>query len=204
MADYAIGLAFHKAHRTLVRAVGLKAPCRYYATRNSSTGLITLPTLDAGDAYITIQGVTQTSFQINDTNQDFRLLGDDGWGDSVITGSSVQASVTTYFLRDTDVPTGGTGTCPQFVGDYEEGFELFQRARYDKNFEVYFEFLKEMGQATGTTGAYIYDFTGFNAVVSNYQEQMSAEGLTEISLDLMSRGRPVFGKYSNTTALSFA
>ena len=139
MADYALGLSFHKAHRTLVRAVGLEAPCRYFATRNATTGMITLPTLDAGDSYITIQGVTQTSFQINDTNQDFRLLGDDGWGDSVITGSSVQASVTTYFLQDTDIPTGGT--CPQFVGDYEEGFELFQRARYDKNFEVYFEFL---------------------------------------------------------------
>jgi hypothetical protein len=202
MADYAIGLAFHKAHRTLVRAVGLKAPCRYYATRNTTTGLITLPTLDTGDAYITMQGVSQTSFQINDQNQDFRLLGDDGWGDSVITGSSVQASVTTYFLRDTATPVGGG--CPTFVGDYEEGFQLFQRARYDKDYEVYFEFLKEMGRAAGSTGNYIYDFTGFNAVVSNYQEQMSAEGLTEISLDLMSRGRPVFGKYSNTTALSFA
>lgn len=198
-ADYAIGLAMHKAHRTLVRAVGLTAPCRYFAARNATTGVITLPTLDTGDAYITIEGVSNTSFQINDTNQDFRLLGDDGWGDSVITGSSVQASVTTYFMRDT--VTAQNDACPTFVGNYEEGFNLFQRARYDKNYEVYFEFLKELGRATGATGDYVYDFTGFNAVVSNYQEQMSAEGLTEISLDLMSRGRPVFGKYSNTTAL---
>lgn len=197
--DYAIGLAMHKAHRTLVRAVGLTAPCRYFAARNATTGAITLPTLDTGDAYITIEGVSNTSFQINDTNQDFRLLGDDGWGDSVITGSSVQASVTTYFMRDTVTAQGDE--CPTFVGNYEEGFNLFQRARYDKNYEVYFEFLKELGRATGATGDYVYDFTGFNAVVSNYQEQMSAEGLTEISLDLMSRGRPVFGKYSNTTAL---
>ena len=45
MADYAIGLSFHKAHRTIVRAIGLNAPCRYFATR-SDAGMITLPILD--------------------------------------------------------------------------------------------------------------------------------------------------------------
>jgi hypothetical protein len=92
-----------------------------------------------------------------------------------------------------------------FRGSYDEGFNVIQRSRYDKTFEVYFEFLKELGQANGTTGNFIYDFTGFNAVISNYQESMSAEGLTEISFDLMSRGRPVFGRYdAGSTALSTA
>ena len=56
MADYAIGLSFHKAHRTIVRAVDLTPPCRYFATRDSA-GSITLPTLDTGDSYIEIQGI---------------------------------------------------------------------------------------------------------------------------------------------------
>ena len=192
MADYAIGLSFHKAHRTLVRAVELTPPCRYFATRDTA-GNITLPTLDPGASYIEMQGVTQTSFQIQDNNQDFRLLGDEGWMDSVITGSSVQASMTAYFLKDAEIPAGQN--CPVFRGSYDEGFNLIQRARYDKNFEVYFEFLKELGQTNGSSGNWIYDFTGFNAVMQNYQEQMNAEGLTEVSFDLMSRGRPVFGKY---------
>ena len=162
MADYAIGLAFHKANRTLVRAVGLTAPNRYFATRDTS-GNITLPTLATGDGYIEVQGITQTSFQINDTNKDFRLLGDDGWMDSVLTGSAVQASVTAYFMKNTDISSGST--TPSFYGNYDEGFDLIQRARYDKSYEVYFEFLKELGQASGTTGNFIYDFTGFNAVV---------------------------------------
>lgn len=194
MADYAIGLSFHKAHRTIVRAVGLTAPCRYFATR-SEAGMITLPTLDTGSAYVEIQGVTQTNFQINDNNQEFRLLGDDGWNDSVITGSGVQASCTTYFLKDAEVPAGAE--CPQFRGNYDEGFDLIQRARYDKDYEIYIEFLKEMGQADGSTGNWIYDFTGFNAVVQNYAENMNAEGLTEVTFDLVSRGRPVFGRYDN-------
>ena len=197
MADYAIGLSFHKAHRTIVRAIGLNAPCRYFATR-SDAGMITLPILDQGDEYVEIQGVTQTNFQISDNNQEFRLLGDDGWNDSVITGSGVQASCTTFFLKDAEVPAGGE--CPQFRGDYDEGFALIERARYDKDFEIYIEFLKELGQANGNSGNYIYDFTGFNAVIQNYSENMNAEGLTEVTFDLMSRGRPVFGRYDNGSA----
>jgi len=194
MADYAIGLSFHKAHRTIVRAVDLTAPARYFATRDSA-GLITLPTLETGKSYIQLEGITQTSFQINDNNQEFRLLGDDGWMDSVITGSSVQASVTAYFLKDAEIPAGSVD--PVFRGNYNEGFELIQRSRYNKDFEIYIEFLKELGQANGTTGNYIYDFTGFNAVIQNYQENITAEGLTEVSFDLMSRARPVFGRFDN-------
>ena len=192
MADYAIGLSFHKAHRTIVRAVDLTAPCRYFATRDSA-GVITLPSLDAGSSYVELQGITQTSFQIQDNNQDFRLLGDDGWSDSVITGSSVQASVTAYFLKDAEIPAGQN--CPTFRGNYDQGFDLIQRARYNKDYEIYIEFLKELGRAEGSTGNYIYDFTGFNASIMNYQESMTAEGLTEITFDLMSRARPVFGRY---------
>jgi len=165
MAYYAIGLSFHKAHRTIVRAVDLTPPCRYFASR-STAGMITLPTLDAGSSYVELQGITNTSFQINDNNQEFRLLGDDGWMDSVITGSSVQASVTAYFLKDAEVPAGQN--CPVFRGGYDEGFNLIQRARYNKDFEIYIEFLKELGQADGSSGNYIYDFTGFNAVIQNY------------------------------------
>ena len=201
MADYAIGLSFHKAHRTIVRAIGLTAPCRYFATRDAA-GFVTLPTLDAGDAYVEIQGVTQTNFQINDNNQEFRLLGDDGWNDSVITGSGVQASCTTFFLKDSEVPAGAN--CPQFRGNYDEGFALIERARYDKDFEIYIEFLKEMGRSDGETGDFIYDFTGFNAVIQNDSENMNAEGLTEVTFDLISRGRPVFGRLNNGgTAISF-
>jgi hypothetical protein len=197
MADYAIGLSFHKAHRTLVRAVDLAPPQRYFADRDGA-GFITLPTLATGNRYVEVQGVRQASFQISDNNTEFRLLGDDGWADSVITGSSVNASITSYFLKDSQI-AAATNT-PIFRGDYEEGFELVQRARYNKDYEIYIEFLKEMGQSDGSSGDYLYDFSGFNAVIQNYQEQVNPEGLTEISFNLMSRGRPVFGRYNAGSA----
>lgn len=201
MADYAIGLSMHKAHRTIVRAVPLTAPNRYFATRGGD-GFVTLPTLATGDSYIELQGISQTSFQINDNETEFRLLGDDGWADSVITGARVQASCTTYFMKDAEVLAGSSS--PTFRGNYDEGFALIERCRYDKDFEVYVEFLKELGRADGSSGDYIYDFTGFNCVLMNFSEDRNAEGLTEVSFDMMSRGRAVFGRYNaGSTPLSF-
>jgi hypothetical protein len=201
MADYAIGLSMHKAHRTIVRAVTLTAPNRYFAVRGGN-GFVTLPTLATGDSYVELQGISQTSFQVNDNETEFRLLGDDGWADSVITGARVQASCSTYFMKDAEVLAGQTS--PTFRGNYEEGFALIERCRYDKDFEIYVEFLKELGQADGSTGDYIYDFTGFNCVLMNFQESRNAEGLTEVSFDMMSRGRAVFGRYNaGATPISF-
>lgn len=193
MADFAIGAAFHKAHRTLVRAVPLSAPQRLFATRDSA-GFVTLPALPSGSSYIEMQGVTSASFQVDDNDQEFRLLGDDGWSDSVTTGSRVRSSMRSYFIKDIETPAGTT--TPQFRGDYSEDFALIERARYDKEFEVYFELLKEMGRANGDSGDYIYDYAGFNGVIRGYNDGGAAEGLTEISFDVMSRGRPVFGRYN--------
>jgi hypothetical protein len=99
-----------------------------------------------------------------------------------------------FFIKDIEVPAGST--VPQFRGDYSEDFALIERARYDKEFEIYFEILKEMGRLNGTTGDYIYDYAGFNGVCRNYNDGGQAEGLTEISFDVMSRGKPLFGRYN--------
>jgi hypothetical protein len=193
MADFAIGAAFHKAHRTLVRAVPLTPPNRLFATRDSA-GFVTLPTLPPGQGYIEMQGVTSASFQVDDSDQDFRLMGDDGWTDSVTTGARVRSSMRSYFIKNIEIPGGST--VPQFRGDYSEDFALVERTRYDKEFEIYFELLKEMGRLNGTSGDYIYDYAGFNGVIRNFNDGGQAEGLTEISFDVMSRGRPVFGRYN--------
>lgn len=192
MANYAIALSFIKANTTVVRGLGLKAPRRYFGVRDPQTGYVTLPTLDPGDTYVPIEGLTGCNFKVNDTNKDFRLLGDDGWGDSVITGSAVQGSCTGFFLKKI-VP----GNPPSFQPDYSPGFELIQRARYDKDFEVYFEFLKSLGN--NELGQTIFDFSGFNACIMNYSENEQADGLLEVSFDLMSRGKAVFGRYAEET-----
>lgn len=192
MAEFAIGGGFHKANRSLLRIVPLKLPCRYFATRDSA-GFITLPTLDPGDQYLEVQAVRQASFSIDDQEREFRLIGDDGWSDSVTIGSKLSAQMETFFQKNTEIPAGQV--CPTFLGDYSEDFAQIEKSRYDKDTEVYFELLKEMGRSGGTTGNFIYDFAGFNGVIRSYKETPNPEDLTNISFQVMSRGRPVFGRY---------
>lgn len=293
MADFQIGQAFVKGRNTVIRGFALSGAARLYATRDAN-GVLTLPTLPSGSSYVYLQGVTNSGFQVSDNNQEFRLLGDDGWSDSVITGSSVRANVTAYFQKDvasnatslrlgawsgtitggtgytgagtyTNVPltstpstgragatatitvaggsvtavnitNGGTGyqvgdvltaantnlggagsgfqitvaagnlsPGPIFLGGYDEGFALIEKARYTKDFEVYFEFLKELGQANdGSANAsnYVYDVACVNGVIMNYNETIAADNLSQVSFEVMSRGKPVFGRYYSASRIT--
>jgi hypothetical protein len=189
--NFAIGLSFHRSKDTIVRAVRTKTPCRYFPVRGAD-GFITLPTLDPGDFYTIIQGLSQSNFQIADTDRQFRLLGDSGWKDGVITDSEVTVSNTGFFMKNTEIPPGQD--CPIFLGDYDEGFALIEASRFNKSYEVYVEFLKELGQ--NPNGDWVYDLSAMNAMVMNYNEPKNAEGLTELTFDFKSRGEVVFGRYN--------
>jgi hypothetical protein len=200
MADFAIGGSFHKASRTLIRAIPLTLPNRYYAVRDAA-GMITLPTLVTGDSYIEMQGMTKFSFKVDANDNEFRLFGDDGWADSVTTGGKVSASYESYFMRNIELPGGAAA--PDFRGNYSEDFAIIERSRSDLDFEVYIELLKEMGRANSATGNFIYDYAGFNGVFRGYSDGGDSQGLSTISGEFMSRGRPVFGRYdSGSTPLS--
>jgi len=200
MADFAIGGSIHKANRSLLRMVIPTLPNRYFATRDGA-GMITLPTLATGQAYIEMQGITKCGFKVDDREEEFRLFGDDGWFDSVTTASKLSASCESFFMKNIEVPGGST--VPEIRGDYSEDFAIVERSRYDKDYEVYFEILKEMGRAQGSTGNFIYDFAGFNGVIRGYNDPSASESLTKITFDVNSRGRPVFGRYdAGATPLS--
>jgi hypothetical protein len=191
MADYSIGGSFHKASRTLPRIVPLVLPNRYFAVRDSA-GFITLPTLNPGQSYLEMQALTKASIKFDDTEKEFRLFGDNGWADSVTTASKLSMSGETMFQMNVELEGDGV---PIFVGDYSEEFGLIEKARYDKDTEVYIEFLKEMGK--NRQGEYIYDFLGFNGAIRNINDAASPEDMTVITFDVMSRGRPVVGRLNN-------
>jgi hypothetical protein len=191
MADFAIGQAFIKAHRSILRIVPLKMPCRYFARRDAM-GWVELPELDDGYGYIPLNGVQQATFQVDNNDREFRLFGDNGWSDSVTTGGRVRMSAQTFFMKA--VEQSAEGNCPVFRGDYDAGYSQIERARYDQDYEVYVELLKEMGRTNGDEGDFIYDFAGFNCAIRNYNEPNPADDMVQVSFDAMSRGRPVFGK----------
>jgi hypothetical protein len=197
MTDTAIGQSFVKAHRSVLLMTPLRAPCRYFATRDES-GFITRPTLDPGDWARELQTVKQVSFNVDNNDREFRLIGDGGWSDAVTTGSKVSASFDTFFSKL--IVQGAAGGCPEFRGDYSEEFAIVEQARYDTDSEVFVEMFKELGRAGGNTGDYIYDYACFNAALRNYKEPQAAEDLINVTFDGMSRGRAVFGRFNAGSA----
>lgn len=231
MSNFARGQAFHKASRTIIRAVEPSSP-RAFASTYDADGFIIPPALDEAEYYVDMQGISQMSLQVNDNNQDIRVLADSGWNDGVVISSSITVSVTSYFMRDLQYVEGwapgvratvpamdeyknGAIVCTipdRTSGAWERGFSLIAKSRYEKdigrivhdpkirNNRVYIEILKEIGYADGTPESdLIYDFLGFEAVVSNYSENDNADGLTEVSYDLISVGTPSVGKFTEGT-----
>lgn len=193
MADFAIGQAFIKAHRSILLMTPLKAPCRYFPTRDGA-GFITRPTLDPGDYARELQTVKQVSFNVDNNDREFRLIGDEGWSDSVTTGSKVSASFDTFFSKA--IVQAATGNCPEFRGDYSEEFAIVEKSRYDTDYEVFVEMFKELGRSNGNSGDFVYDYAGFNCCLRNYKEPQAAEDLINVTFDGMSRGRAVFGRFN--------
>lgn len=190
--DYAVGQSIVLGERTFIRAVLLTPPCRYFASRDSA-GFVTLPTLDPGSSYVELQGIQNFDDGFQDQNNDLRFLGDGGWRDSRRTGQGWQASVTAYFMKDAEIPAGQN--CPVFRGGYEEGFRFIEQARRYNRAEIYVEKLVEMGRANGSSGNYIYDYTGVNCDVQNLRVPTNAEGMIMANYDLVGRGEVVTGLY---------
>lgn len=190
MADYAIGEAFLKAHRSILRIIPLTKPCRYYPVRDEA-GWITMPNLKHGDQYLPLLGLQQATFQVDYVDKEFRLIGDGGWTDSVATGGKVMMSAQSFFMKD----VLETDNCPVIRGDYDKAFKGVIDSRNDRDLEVYVELLKDMGRKDGATGNYIYDFCGYNGVIRGYNEPQPADDMVLASFNINSRGNGVFGKY---------
>lgn len=142
----------------------------------SDSGVITLsnqPTMK----YLT--GVTNASVSINDTEQEYYLLGGNGFADAVTTTTRAQASITTYFQRDID---GSDDSATLQSNGYDEALSTALKCRNKKDLELWVEIYKQLGTNLN------YDVTCFAARLTNYSESYPADNLVEVTFDLMSRG----------------
>jgi hypothetical protein len=231
MSVIAKGTAFHKAARTLIRAVEPSSPRAFKSTFDEK-GFIVPPPLGPAEFYIEMQGITSISLQVNDNNQDIRVFSDEGWFDGSVVSSQITASVNSFFMKELEFiegwAPGRAAALPpspdwqnagiacfipdRTISEWERGFNLILKARFEKDIgriasdpsmrynRIYIEILKEIGTENGDPGAnIIYDFVGFEALVSNYSENQNTEGLTEVSYDLVSCGEPSIGKFTAGT-----
>lgn len=144
----------------------------------ASGGTITRPSSGVPTMYY-LGGVTNATVSINDGEQEYYLLGNGGFADSVKVTTRAQASITSYFQKDLDSALVNTG--------YDEALDVVLRGRSEKDFELYVEIFKHNGGQT-------YDLTCFAACVMNYSESYPADNLVELTFDLMSRGAVGVGR----------
>lgn len=140
------------------------------------------------------QGATTSNFQISDDETTYRLIGDSGWSDGVITNSRVQMSVTAYFLKNLE--WAGDPETPTYFsqkGKFDEVQAIVSKFKNNKDFEAWIEIYKLID--TIDNGVSVYDVACFAGVVMNYQENYPADGLVECSFDVMSRGEAYMGLY---------
>ena len=140
------------------------------------------------------QGATTSNFQISDDETTYRLIGDAGWTDGVITNSRVQMSVTSYFLKNLE--WAGDPESPTYFtqkGKFDEAQSIIAKFKNNKDTEAWIEIWKLIDTIDG--GASVYDVSCFAGVVMNYQEQYPADGLVECSFDVMSRGEAYIGLF---------
>lgn len=168
-----------KSQDTIVYVGALSGATRPVITL-ASGGTLTRPSSGVPSNMYYLGGVTNASVAINDGEQEYYLLGNGGFADSVKVTTRAQASITSYFQKDLD------GSSIDNTA-YDEAMDVVLRGRSEKDLELYVEIFKYNG---GTT----YDLTCFAASVMNYSESYPADNLVEVTFDLMSRGAVGVGR----------
>lgn len=168
-----------KSQDTIVYVGALSGATRPVITL-ASGGTLTRPSSGVPSNMYYLGGVTNASVAINDGEQEYYLLGNGGFADSVKVTTRAQASITSYFQKDLD------GSSIDNTA-YDEAMDVVLRGRSEKDLELYVEIFKHNG---GTT----YDLTCFAASVMNYSESYPADNLVEVTFDLMSRGAVGVGR----------
>lgn len=171
-----------KSQDTIVYVGGLATASRP-VINPAASGVLTRPSSGVPTNMYYLGGVTNASVSINDGEQEYYLLGNGGFADSVKTTTRAQASITSYFQKDLD-SAGLDNT------NYDEAMDLILRGRSEKDFELYVEIFKHNGGVT-------YDLTCFAACVMNYSESYPADNLVEVTFDLMSRGAVGVGRVAS-------
>lgn len=184
-----------KTRDVLVRIGAVSDVNRPGVTYKTGSDKTELFRIDNGKlAMYEFQGATTSNFQISDDETTYRLIGDSGWSDSIITNSRVQMSVTAYFLKNLE--WGGDAESPTYYsqkGKFDEVQGIVSKFKNNKEFEAWIEIYKLIDTIEG--GATVYDVACFAGVVMNYQENYPADGLVECSFDVMSRGEAYMGLY---------
>lgn len=182
------GGAFAKGRDRIVRVAD---PGGTRKVSTVATGVITPPT---GLTYLYLKGATRAEFTPAPNSQEFYLLGDNGWRDSVGVTQAGELACSAYFINSLDAQNA-----PQ--ADIDAALQLVLDAESDPDVEVWVEMFTFLG--TDSSGNYKYHSRQFQGAVTNVSEAAPSDGLIEYSWTFQSRGQIYSGIFdAGTSALS--
>jgi len=186
------GAAFIRGRERIIRVAD--AATRLAAQSSSAAGIEGVYSSPQGAGLIGLKGLITADYSPANNNQEFFLLGDEGFRDSVITSQAGDVSCTAYFTLALD----GSGAVDSTDIAADPGLKLILDAENDPNKEIYVEVLTFMGQQGSN---FEYHARAFNAGVVDLSESTPADGLIELSWTFQSRGQIFFGTLTESTKI---
>ena len=186
------GSAFLKGRDRIVRISETKS-ARVVPAANGSgdpNGTYTAPASSAIENTTFITGLTSAEYTPSPTSQEFYLMGDDGFRDSVGTTMAGELACTALFIQELD----GTSNKPK--QEIDAALATIMQSENDPDRELFVEVLTYLGQS-GTD--HKYNVRAFNSCITGVSESAASDGIIEYSWSFQSRGQIFVGKLNNLT-----
>jgi len=131
-----------------------------------------------------IKGLTTAEYSPAPTSQEFFLMADDGYRDSVGVTMAGELACTAFFIQGLDA-----GAANQTI---DAGLAEIMKAENDPDIELYVEILTYLGL---DSAQHKYNVRAFNACVTNTSESAASDGVIEYSFTFQSRGQIFVGTF---------
>jgi hypothetical protein len=141
-----------------------------------------------------LKGLITADYSPVINNQEFFLLGDEGFRDSVATSQAADLACTAYFTLATSAGSVNvTNVAP------DPALELILETQSQIEKEIFVEVFTLLGNQT--SGGFQYYVRAFNAGVVDFSESNPGDGLVELSWTFQSRGQVFYGQAFSSTAI---
>lgn len=132
-----------------------------------------------------VKGLTAAEYTPSPTSQEFFLMGDDGFRDSVGTTMAGELACTAFFIQA--LSSGAAGNA------IDEALVMIMKSENDPDRELFVEVLTYLGLQGSD---HVYNTRAFNSCITGVSESAASDGIIEYSWSFQSRGQIYVGEFS--------
>lgn len=132
-----------------------------------------------------LKGLTAAEYTPSPTSQEFFLMGDDGFRDSVGTTMAGELACTAFFIQALS-----SGAASNAIDD---ALVMIMKSENDPDRELFVEVLTYLGLQGSD---HVYNTRAFNSCITGVSESAASDGIIEYSWSFQSRGQIYVGEFS--------